>query len=167
MPHQVHLWAVGYDDVGRAEQVREEITRLCGPERYLILLDVAVVVRRYDGSFLLDGAPLSMVGRKTGRGMSRFLACVALSASATAAAALETPLDCGCGCNPGDVGIDDEFIQDVSAIMRPGTSTIFLLDDVGNMGAILHRIWGLGGTVLRTNVHTEPVRLMQSAQSAW
>ena len=40
-----HLWAIGYDDVARADQVRDEITRLGWDKHYLILLDVVVVVR--------------------------------------------------------------------------------------------------------------------------
>ena len=28
MTTAAHLWAIGYDDMGRADQVREEITRL-------------------------------------------------------------------------------------------------------------------------------------------
>src|SRR5438093_9688450 len=49
-----HLWAVGYDDMERADHVREEIVRLGWVENRLILEDVAVVVRHLDGSFTLD-----------------------------------------------------------------------------------------------------------------
>ena len=49
-----HLWAIGYDNMGRAEEVRDEITRLAWDTgqagKYLILLDIAVVVRHGDGS---------------------------------------------------------------------------------------------------------------------
>ena len=45
-----HLWAIGYDDVARADQVRNEITELgwgAGKaSKYLLLEDIAVVVRR-------------------------------------------------------------------------------------------------------------------------
>src|SRR2546427_2490122 len=49
-----HLWAVGYDDMERADHVREEIVRLGWVENRLILEDVAVVVRHLDGSFTLN-----------------------------------------------------------------------------------------------------------------
>jgi uncharacterized membrane protein len=49
-----NLWAVGYDDVGRANQVRDEVTSLGWEKNYLLLDDVAVVVRHPDGSFTLD-----------------------------------------------------------------------------------------------------------------
>src|SRR5215470_14224031 len=49
-----HLWAVGYDDMGRANQVRDEIINLGWNKQYLELDDVAVVVRHPDGSFTFD-----------------------------------------------------------------------------------------------------------------
>ena len=55
------LWALGYDDMERAEQVRDVISRLGGGTghagKYLILLDIAVVVRHPDGSFTFDHKP--------------------------------------------------------------------------------------------------------------
>ena len=50
--------------------------------------------------------------------------------------------------------------------MKPGTSAIFVLDDEGDMDVILHRIRGLGGTVLKTNVDLERARLIQSTLAA-
>jgi hypothetical protein len=35
MTKSEHLWAIGYDDMGRAEQVREEIIRLGWDTHYL------------------------------------------------------------------------------------------------------------------------------------
>ena len=49
-----NLWAIGYDDMGRANQVRDEIISLGWHKHYLILDDVAVVVRHPDGSFTLN-----------------------------------------------------------------------------------------------------------------
>ena len=51
-----HLWAIGYDDVGRAAQVRDEIVKL-GEKHCLILLDTAVAVRYPGGSITRDGEP--------------------------------------------------------------------------------------------------------------
>src|SRR2546427_12478027 len=49
-----HLWAVGYDDMERANHVREEIVRLGWLENRLLLEDVAVGVRHLDGSFTIN-----------------------------------------------------------------------------------------------------------------
>jgi uncharacterized membrane protein len=49
-----NLWAIGYDNMERADQVRDEIISLGWDKHYLLLNDVAVVVRRPDGSFTFD-----------------------------------------------------------------------------------------------------------------
>jgi uncharacterized membrane protein len=61
-----------------------------------------------------------------------------------------------------EVGIDDDFVCEVEALMKPGTSALFLLDQEGDMPAILQGIRGLGGTVLKTNVDLERAKLIQS-----
>jgi uncharacterized membrane protein len=63
------------------------------------------------------------------------------------------------------VGIGDDFIRDLEAMMKPGTSVLFVLDDEGDMDVILHTIRGLGGTVLKTNVDVERAKLIQTTLS--
>jgi hypothetical protein len=74
MTATAHLWAVAYDDMERADQVRDEIARLGWDSgragRYLILLDLAVVVRHADGSFTIDRKPFP--------GVTSILACTAV-----------------------------------------------------------------------------------------
>src|SRR5262249_18839329 len=60
------------------------------------------------------------------------------------------------------VGIRDDFVREVEALMKPGTSALFVLDDEGDMNVILHAIQGLGGTVLKTNVALKRAKLIQS-----
>jgi hypothetical protein len=48
------LWAIGYEDIHRAAQVKEEVVRLRN-KHFLLLLDWAVAVRYPDGSFTVDG----------------------------------------------------------------------------------------------------------------
>jgi uncharacterized membrane protein len=59
--------------------------------------------------------------------------------------------------------IDTKFVEEVKALMQPGTSALFVLGDVGDIEAILHRIRGLGGIVLKTDVDLEQLRRVQSA----
>ena len=63
-------------------------------------------------------------------------------------------------------GIGDDFVKEVKTLMKPGTSAIFVLDDEGDMDVILHKIRGLGGTVLKTNVDLEHAQLIQSTLAA-
>src|SRR6202007_2821527 len=62
--------------------------------------------------------------------------------------------------------ISEDFIRDVEAMMKPGTSALFVLDDEGDMDAIRHKIRGLRGTVLKTNVDVERTKLIQSTLAA-
>jgi uncharacterized membrane protein len=48
-------------------------------------------------------------------------------------------------------------------MMKPGSSSLFVLDDEGDLDVILHKIRGLGGTVLKTNVDLGRAKLIQSS----
>jgi uncharacterized membrane protein len=50
--------------------------------------------------------------------------------------------------------------------MKPATSALFVLDQAGDMDAILQGIRGLGGTVLKANVDLERAKLIQSTLAA-
>jgi uncharacterized membrane protein len=159
-----HLWAIGYDDMGRAEQVRHEIVKL-GDKHCLILLDTAVVVRYADGCVTLDGERLAAPIDFSGRGFASFLAGLALGAPPLTAAAVGARMR-STGGTAAEVGIDDAFVREVQSLMKPGTSALFVLDQEGDMEAILQGIRGLGGAVLKTNVDLKRARLIQSTLAA-
>src|SRR5437899_2337192 len=89
MTTSVHLWAIGYDDMGRADEIRDEIARLgwgTGHVREpLILLDLAVVVRHPDGSFTFNREPFPGVANILGCTGVGFLAGLVLAAPLTGA----------------------------------------------------------------------------------
>jgi uncharacterized membrane protein len=164
MSKSEHLWAVGFDDTGGAAQVRDEITRLAWEKHQLILLDVAVAVRYPDGCFTLNGEPFSPATKIHGGTLTHFLAGLALGShflTGLAGGATFTMI----GART-EVGISDNFVREVGCLMQPGTSVLFVLDEVGDMDAILRAIRGLGGKVLKTNVDLEQVRLIQSTLAA-
>jgi uncharacterized membrane protein len=169
MTSTAHLWAIGYDDMVRANQVRDEIVELgwgAGKAgKYLLLEDIAVVVRHPDGSFTFDGRPflgLTNVLVCTGVG---FLAGLVLAAPLTGATigALLGSAGTAAAKHPG---MSEAFIREVEAMIKPGTSALFILDEEVNMEVILHKIRGLGGTVLKTNVDLERAKLIQSTLAA-
>jgi uncharacterized membrane protein len=156
-----HLWAVGYPDIGRAAQVRDEIATLA-EKHYLILLNTAVAVRYPDGSVTLDGEPFVNATIRLGRhSFASFLAGLALGAPPLSGPAVGTLLRAT--CTPSDeAGINEDFVSDVARLMKPGTSALFVLDQEGDMEAILQGIRGLGGTVLKTNVDVVRAKLIQA-----
>jgi uncharacterized membrane protein len=165
MTNSGHLWAVGYDDMGRAHQVRDEITRLGWVKHKLILEDVAVAVRQPDGSFMLDREPFPAAANILGCTAVGFLAGLVIGAPLVGAAVGAAIGGAGTAAS-ATVGIGEDFVREVKGMMKPGTSVLFVLDSGGDMDAILHAIRGLGGTVLKTNVDVERARLIQATLAA-
>jgi uncharacterized membrane protein len=165
MTAAAHLWAIGYDDMVRADQVRQEIIELAWGAgmagKYLILEDIAVVVRHPDGSFTFDRKPFPGLANMLASTGVAFLAGLVLAAPLTGAA-IGALLGSAGTAAATHAGIKEDFIHEVEAMMKPGTSALFVLDEVGDMEVILHKIRGLGGTVLKTNVDLERAKLIQS-----
>ncbi len=160
-----NLWAVGYDDMGRANQVRDEIISLGWDKHYLILDDVAVIVRHPDGSFTLDREAFPAASNVLGCSVVGFLAGLVLGAPLVGATIGAMVGGAGTAVS-ASVGIGDDFVREVKGLMKPGTSAIFVLDYEGDMDVLLHAIRGLGGTVLKTNVDLERAQLIQSTLAA-
>jgi uncharacterized membrane protein len=166
MTAAAHLWAIGYDDIGRADEVRDEIVRLGWGEHYLILQDVAVVVRHPDGSFTFDREAFPAAANILGSTAVGFLAGLVLAAPLTGAAIGALLGGAGTAATRAAAGSGDDFVREVQGLMKPGTSALFVLDDEGDMEVILHEIQGLGGKVLKTNVDLERAKLIQSTLAA-
>jgi len=166
MSPSAHLWAVGFDDMDRAEQVRKKVLELSGPGQYLFVLDTVVVVRGPDGSYTFNRGSHSTVGTVLAGGLLGVLACLALSVPPVTGAAVGAVLGCAGSTAANAVGLDDAFIRGIADLMRPSTSALFLLDQEGDMDVTLHAIRGLGGTVLKTNVDLERAKLIQATLRA-
>src|SRR5262249_59420661 len=91
-----------------------------------------------------------------------FLAGLVLGAPLVGAAVGAAVAGAGTAAVMASAGLGGDFIKEIQALMKPGTSALFVLDSEGDMDVILHRIRGLGGTVLKTNVDVERARLIQS-----
>ena len=169
MTTATHLWAIGYDDMARADQVRDKIATLGwgsgNAGRYLLLEDCAVVVRHPDGSFTLNRTRFPSLANIMGCAGAGLLAGLVLAAPLSGAT-LGALLGCAGSAAASRLGIREDFIRDVEAMMKPGTSALFVLDDDGDMDVILHTLRGMGGTVLKTNVDLERAKLIQSTLAA-
>jgi uncharacterized membrane protein len=160
-----HLWAVGFDEVGQAALVRDEIIKLAWEKHSLILLDVAVAVRYLNGTLTLNGEPLPAVAKPHTGIIARLLADLSLGAPPLTGGAVDAMFT-RIGATAAEVGITDEFVREVTSLIKPGTSLLFVLDECDDIDAILHALRGLGGAVLRTNVDLERAKLIQSTLSA-
>ena len=165
MTKNSHLWAIGYDDVERADHVRDEIIKLGWDKRELILEDVAMVVRHPDGSFTLERERFPAASNILGCTAVGFLAGLVLGDPVIGATVGAMVGGVGTAASAA-VGIGDDFVLEVEKLMKPGTSALFVLDSEGEMDVILHAIRGLGGTVLKTNVDLERAKLIQSTLAA-
>ena len=161
-----NLWAIGYDDMGQANQIRDEIISLGWDKHYLLLNDVAVVVRHPDGSFTLNREKFPAAANILGCSVVGFLAGLVVGVPITGATIGAMVGGTGSVAVLASAGIGEDFIKDVERLMKPGTSALFVLDDEGDMDVILHKIRGLGGTVLKTNVDVEHAKLIQSTLAA-
>jgi uncharacterized membrane protein len=164
MTKPAHLWAVGFSDMSRAEEVRREVARLTD-RHALVLLDTAVVVHYPDGCVTLEGETFVTPIHLPRHGVASFFAGLTLGAPPLTGAAVGN-LVTEPGSSPAGTGITDDFIRTAAALMKPGTSALFVFDREGDMDAILQGIRGLGGTVLKANVDLERVRLIQSSLAA-
>ena len=126
-----HLWAVGFDDMERADQIRAEIVELgWGPGKggkYLVLDDIGIAVRHSDGSFTFDRMPFPAVANILGSATAGFLAGLVMAAPLTGAA-IGALLGSAGTAAATHVGISEAFVRDVEAKKRDSTR-IFLLDD--------------------------------------
>src|SRR6476659_4327443 len=136
-----HLWAIGYDKMERAEEVRDKITRLAWDDgrasKYLILTDIAVVVRHPDGSFTFDHKPFPGIANILACSVVGFLAGLVVAAPLTGATIGALLGGAGTAASAASTGIGYDFVREVEGLMKSGTSALFVLDDEGDMDVIL------------------------------
>ena len=155
------LWAVVFDNPTAAERLRAEL-RLLEEDHCLVLDDVAIVTHLPDGSFTFDREPNPALAVTGGLGLVGFLAGLVV-AQPLAGAAVGALLGGTLAAAGARVGISDEFVREVEALMTPGTSALFLMDEWGDREAILYNLRGIGGKVLRTNVDPDWAKQVQAA----
>src|SRR2546422_3506918 len=123
-----HLWAVGYDDMERADHVREETVRLGWVENRLILEDVAVVVRHLDGSFTLDRERFPAAHNLLGCSAVGFLAGLVLGVPLAGAAVGAMLGGAGSAIGLAATGVGGRFLREVHGLEGPGTAAGFVPD---------------------------------------
>ena len=65
-----------------------------------------------------------------------------------------------------DVGINDKFMKDLAAAMKPGSSALFVLVRKATPDKVLAELQGSGGKVLKTSLSHDDEAKLQAALSA-
>ena len=157
------LAVIGYNDIFKAEEVR--ITLIKMQRDYLIDLEDAVVaVKDPAGKVKLHQAVnLTAAGAVSGGFWGALIGLIFLNPL------LGMAVGAGAGAVSGalsDVGINDDFMKELAATMKPGSSALFVLVRKATPDKVLEELKGTGGTVLRTSLSHEDEAKLQAALSA-
>ena len=157
------LVVIEYDDQFKAEEVRLSLMKL--QKEYLIDLEDAVVaVKDQKGKVRLHQAVnLTAAGALSGGFWGALIGLIFLNpllgmAMGAAAGAVSGALR--------DIGINDNFMKQLAANMKPGSSTLFVLVRKATPDKVLDEIRGTGGKVLQTSLSHEDEAKLQAALHA-
>ena len=157
------LVVIEYDDQFKAEEVRLSLMKM--QKDYLIDLEDAVVaVKDQKGKVRLHQAVnVTAAGAVSGGFWGALVGMLFLNpllgmAVGASAGAVSGALT--------DVGIDDKFMKELAANMKPGSSTLFVLVRKATPDKVLDELKGSGGKVLRTSLSHDDEARLQAALSA-
>ena len=156
------LVVIGYEDQFKADEVRLTLVKM--QKDYLIDMEDAVVaVKDPKGKITLHQAVnLTAAGAVSGGFWGALIGLIFLNpllgmAVGATAGAVSGALT--------DVGIDDKFMKELAATMKPGSSVLFVLVRKVTPDKVLEEIKGSGGKVLRTSLSHEEEAKLQAALS--
>jgi len=157
------LTVIGYDDLFKAEEVRLKLRKL--QAEYLIDLEDAVVVTKDQaGKVKLHQAiNLTTAGAFSGGFWGSLIGMIFLNPLLGLAIGASTGAVSGALT---DLGINDQFMKDLAATFKPGTSAWFVLVRKATPDKVLEELKGSGGTILKTSLSHEDESKLQAALSA-
>ncbi len=157
------LIVIAYDNPFEAEEVRIKLIKM--QRDYLIDMEDAVVaVKSAEGKIKLNQAyQLTAAGAVSGGFWGALIGLLFLNPLLGAA------VGAGAGALSGaltDVGINDDFMKELAATLKPDSSALFVL--VRNMTAdkVLDELKGSGGKILKTSLSHDDEEKLQSALDA-
>jgi len=153
------LVVIGYDDMHKADEVRLMLVKM--QKEYLIDLEDAVVaIKKPDGKIKLSQAlNLTTDGAVRGTFWGMLIGALFLSPFLGAA------IGAGSGAIAGalsDLGINDNFMKEVAAQLKPGSSALFVLVKSATPDKVAEHIQGTGGTLLKTSLTHENEEKLQA-----
>jgi uncharacterized membrane protein len=152
-----NLVVVGFDEPHKAEEVRVKLQEL--QSQYLLdLADVVVAVKDESGKIKLHHEGNLMADTAVFHGFCGSLVNLILfNATAGAPSGALT-----------DVGINDQFMRELTATLIPSSSALFVLTrrPTPDRNRMLEELKGLGGKILMTSLSHEDEARLQAALSA-
>ena len=143
------LVVIGFEDENTAFEIRSDLAKL--QKEYLIEMeDVVVVTKDEAGKVKLHQAQnLTSAGAVGGSFWGLLIGMIFLNPLLGAA------IGAGAGALSGkfiDIGIDDQFIKNLSATFMPGTSALFFLLKKSKADKVLDSLKNYKGKVLKTSL---------------
>jgi uncharacterized membrane protein len=158
------LFAIAYDNLKTANQVRDKIFEL-QKERVIELEDAVVVERKKDGKIKLHQSRHVVGGAATGGalwggliGLIFLMPLLGMAIGGAAGAAAGAA---------ADFGVDDSFMRELSEYMPPGSAALFLLVSKSTPDKVIPEVAQYGGRLIRTSLSSEQeAHLREAARAA-
>jgi uncharacterized membrane protein len=143
------LVAIAYPDMDTAERVRQELVR-AADEGLARLEDAVVIERTRDGKVKLHQLRSmakhgAAVGAAGGAAIGLLFLAPLLGAAFGAAVG-------GFGGKLSEEGIDDLFMEDLGARLRPGAAALIVLGSTEARDELIERVKPYGGEVVQTSL---------------
>jgi uncharacterized membrane protein len=157
------LVVVGYDDMFKAEEVRLKLIKM--QKDYLIDLgDAVVAVKDQEGKVKLHQAVnMTAAGAVSGGFWGTLIGLIFLNPLIGLAVGATTGAVSGALT---DLGIDDKFMKDLAATLKPGSSALFVLVQKATPDKVLDELSGTGGTILKSSLSHDDEAKLQTALNA-
>ena len=154
------LVVVAYPNEYQAEEVRLRLLQM--QKEYLVdLEDAAIAVRKDNGKIKLRQLySLTGASALTGGFWGLLVGLIFLNPL------LGVAVGAGAGAISGalaDVGVNDKFMKDLAAQLKPGGSMLFILCRSISLDKALAELEGTGGTIIRTSLSHEDEDRLRAA----
>jgi uncharacterized membrane protein len=156
-----HLVAIAYQDEHRAQEV---YGLLKGMKHELDIDDAVIVVKHANGEVTLH-----QTQHHLSKGVKRGALAGLLVGMLAFVPGLGIAVGAGVGALAGkheDYGIKDDFIEQLSAHMVPGSSALFVLVSNVDADTVVPAVSEYGGTVLKTTLSKKAERQLKAALAA-
>ncbi|HCZ17149.1 MAG TPA: DUF1269 domain-containing protein [Accumulibacter sp.] len=157
-----NLVVIAYDDQFKAEEVRTMLRKM--QQEYLIDLEDAVVAVKDDnGKIRLHQMyKLAAAGALSGGFWGALIGLIFMSPLLGMAIGASTG---AIGGALTDVGINDDFMKELAASFKNGSSVLFVLVRKATPDKVLAELQGTGGKVIKTSLTHEEEEKLQAVLS--